>query len=111
VLTNLLTNALKFSPRGSRVWVRSRVVHDRLEFEVQDEGPGIPPEEQDRIFQAFGTASTVGTEGEKSTGVGLAIAHRVVEAHGGTLQVDSEPGHGARFVCAMPVGVPASVAG
>ena len=69
---------------------------------VKDQGPGIPPAEQPRLFQDFSRVSTRATGGEKSTGLGLAISRRVVEAHGGRVGVDSEPGTGSVFWVWIP---------
>ena len=71
-------------------------------FEVQDEGPGISEKDHSRLFQDFARLSARPTGGEKSTGLGLAIARRMVEAHGGQIGVDSVPGHGATFWFNIP---------
>jgi len=110
VLNNLLSNAIKFSPRGTTIDVRVLERDDRVGVEVADQGPGIPKQEQSRLFQDFGRTSVQSTGGEKSTGLGLAIAARIVKAHDGGIELESEPGQGARFRFWLPR-VEASAAG
>ena len=103
VVDNLLSNAVKFSPHGSTVTV---VIHgDRRHcgFAVQDQGPGIPENERARLFSNFGRLSVKPTGGEKSTGLGLAICRRIVEAHRGTLTAENLPGRGCEFRVALPL--------
>jgi len=104
VLMNLLGNAIKFTPNGGRIEVAARLVDDRVRVEVRDNGPGIPPEEQKRIFEAFYRLRESGKKTE-GTGLGLAITHRLVELHGGELSLDSEIGHGSCFHFCLPVAV------
>lgn len=103
VLNNLLTNAIKYSPPNASVRVHVRPTEGRAIVRVTDEGPGIPPEEQSRLFLPFGRTSVQTTGGEKSTGLGLAIARRIVEGHSGSLGVDSEPGRGSTFWFSLPM--------
>lgn len=100
VLVNLLTNAVKFSPAGSRVRVRARSVDDEVVVSVIDEGAGIAPDEQERIFDRYYQSSNGG--GGRGTGIGLTIAQRFTALHGGRIWVESEPGHGATFSFTMP---------
>jgi two-component system, sensor histidine kinase and response regulator len=102
VLLNLVGNAVEHSVSGQRVWVSARWEGQDLVFAVRDEGPGIPPEDQARLFTAFGRTGLRKTAGERSTGLGLAIARLVVEAHGGRIWVKSRPGHGAEFLFNLP---------
>ncbi len=104
VLINLLGNAIEHSQAGQRIWLSASRKEDELCFTVRDEGPGIAPEDQQRLFAPFIRAGTRKTAGERSTGLGLAIARQVVEAHGGRLWVESKPGQGASFVVTLPVG-------
>jgi signal transduction histidine kinase len=101
VLDNLLANALKFSPPGTRVTVTGAREEDEVVVEVTDQGPGIALDEQELVFDRFYRGSpSHGTRG--GTGLGLSIAHRFVEALGGRIWVESEPGAGATFVFALP---------
>lgn len=102
VMDNLISNGVKYSPAGSLVLVRA--VHKKGDWliEVQDQGPGLTPKDQARLFQDFARLSARPTGDEKSTGLGLAITRRVVEAHGGQIGVKSEVGHGATFWFTLP---------
>ena len=102
VLANLLSNAIEHSRAGQRVWLVARREAGGLLFSVRDEGSGIAPEDQPRLFTPFARAGTRKTAGERSVGLGLAIARLVVEAHGGRIWVESIPGQGATFLIALP---------
>lgn len=103
VLENLLSNAVKYSPRGSRIFFSVRAVDDQVHFSVRDEGLGIPENEQSKLFNEFGKTSTRPTENESSTGLGLAIAKRIVENHHGEIQVSSKVGLGSIFSFWLPL--------
>ena len=94
VFDNLIDNAVRYSPRGGTVTVRSRTGDGAVRFEVEDEGPGVPAEYQQRIFEKF--FRVPGSKGE-GIGLGLYISREVVAAHGGEMGVESEPGRGSRF--------------
>jgi signal transduction histidine kinase/DNA-binding response OmpR family regulator len=102
VLTNLVANAIKFTPEGGRIELVARQVHNQVKIEVHDNGPGIPPEEQQRIFEAFVRLAQKGAATE-GTGLGLAITARLVELHGSTLGIESQPGEGACFYFSLPL--------
>lgn len=102
VIDNLISNAVKFSPPGSTVEVSSRQTGAGWQVSVLDEGPGVREADRERLFQEFARLSARPTGGESSTGLGLAISRRIVEAHGGQIGVDSEPGHGADFWFILP---------
>jgi signal transduction histidine kinase len=102
VIDNLISNAVKYSPTGSRVCLRAEKIPGGWRISVQDEGPGIELQDRKRLFQDFARLSSRPTGGEKSTGLGLAITRRVIEAHGGQVGVNSEPGQGATFWFTLP---------
>lgn len=102
VMDNLISNAVKYSPPNSTVYVRAAAGKTCWRIEVQDQGPGIQPEDRKRLFQDFARLSARPTAGENSTGLGLSITRRVIEAHGGEIGVDSTPGEGAVFWFTLP---------
>ncbi len=102
VMDNLISNAVKFSPPGSRVTVRADQTEAGWQVRVQDEGPGITPEDRQHLFEDFARLSARPTGGEESTGLGLAITRRIVKAHGGQIGVESEPGRGSTFWFTLP---------
>ncbi len=111
VLINLLTNAqhaLRATPSPRRVVVSSRFdpKRQRVILEVADNGPGVPADAMPRLFEPFFTTKPAG----QGTGLGLSLCRGIVEGHGGTLTVESAPGHGARFRIDLPVGAPAAIA-
>lgn len=101
-LGNLVSNALKFSYPESQVTVGARRHGSELRVFVADEGVGIPAHEQEMIFEEFARAGSQPTGGEKGTGLGLAIVRRVVEAHGGRIEVSSRLGEGSTFSFTLP---------
>jgi len=104
VLDNLLDNALKFTPTGGKISLRSEINGDSIWVYVIDSGEGIPPEEQSRIFERFYQVDKARTGGEvRGYGLGLAICQQIVLAHGGTLSVTSQPGEGSHFVVKIPL--------
>jgi signal transduction histidine kinase len=103
VVDNLLSNAIKFSPSGSVVNVTCGQAGRVLDITVTDQGPGIPSEDLDRLFDSFEKLSAQPTGGEKSTGLGLSIVKSIVDAHGGEIDVDSEVGKGTTFIVRLPV--------
>ncbi len=102
VLLNLLSNAVKFTPQGGTVSVRTLASSDSVEVSVDDTGVGIAPEDQGRIFEEFGQAKE-GTSREGSTGLGLTLAKRFVELHGGAMSLHSAVGQGSRFTFILPL--------
>jgi len=103
VFTNLIGNALKFTPSGGAVTIHTRRVGDKAEVVVSDSGMGIAPEFHAKIFEKFGQVDTSETREIKGSGLGLPIARSIVEAHKGTLTVDSDAGRGARFIVRLPL--------
>ncbi len=97
VLTNLLSNASKYSPESKRVWLNVAAADDHLNFEVRDEGFGISEENQKEMFTAFYRVDTEETRPIEGTGLGLVIAKGIVEIHGGQMEMDSKVGVGTSF--------------
>jgi signal transduction histidine kinase len=102
VVFNLLSNAVKFTPEGGSVVVASARVAGEVQVSVTDTGQGIAPEDHDRIFAEF-QQTDVGLSQREGTGLGLALSKRLVELHGGRIWVESELGHGSRFVFTLPI--------
>lgn len=103
VLNNLLSNAFKFSPSGTRVRVTVGKEQNGVRVAVKDEGQGIPPEEMGKLFKPFQKTSVRSTAGERSTGLGLAICRQIIEAHRGLIGAESKPGKGSTFYFWLPV--------
>jgi PAS domain S-box-containing protein len=106
VLVNFLSNAVKYSPDGSVVRVEVRSTPDWHEVRVIDHGPGIAAEHHELVFHRFGQAN--GQHQKEGTGLGLAIAKTIIEQHGGTIGLDSEPGNGSQFWFRLPVSTTAA---
>jgi signal transduction histidine kinase len=102
VIDNLLSNAIKFSPPGTTITVELSEDADHQTVSVQDQGPGIPPDEMSMLFTSFGKTSVRPTGGEKSTGLGLAICRKIIEAHRGTVAASNRPTGGADFRIILP---------
>jgi signal transduction histidine kinase len=102
VVDNLISNGIKFTPSGGTVTVRVKSCLRGVLLEVDDTGPGIPEHEAGALFKEFGKTSNVPTGGEKSTGLGLSICHRIVEAHDGSIHFTNLPEGGARFSVTLP---------
>lgn len=101
-LWNLLENAAKYSPAGSPIRVAARLQGNSVLLTVEDEGAGIPVGERERIFQKFVRGADAKQAGVRGVGIGLALVKRIVEAHGGTVRLESEPGHGSTFTLVLP---------
>lgn len=109
VVSNLLSNAWKYTPKeGKRIALRLGVAPGggRVVLSVDDNGPGIPPKERERIFEQFYRIGDLVTREVEGTGLGLAIARSIVRAHGGRIRVEDAPGGGSRFLVALPAAAP-----
>jgi len=103
VITNFLTNAMKYAPNTERVILKSYVDTDTLTFSVQDFGPGIPPELQAKIFEPFYRIEDSEQRSAPGLGLGLYIAAEIIQRHGGRIWVESTEGHGATFFFSLPL--------
>lgn len=99
VLLNLIGNAVRYAPEGSHVRIGLESVEGRARVSVADEGPGLDPSQQQRIFEKF---ERLGRSGDGGSGLGLYISRRLARAMGGELSVESTPGEGARFILELP---------
>ncbi|OGU74573.1 MAG: hypothetical protein A2V93_01715 [Ignavibacteria bacterium RBG_16_34_14] len=105
VFNNLISNAIKFTKEGGSITISATPLqHTRFyEFSVKDTGVGIKPEDAKKLFGVDTKFTTEGTAGEKGTGLGLSLVKEIIEKHGGTIRVESEPGSGSNFLFTLPV--------
>lgn len=103
VLTNLVNNAIKFSPAGSVICIQTKRQDHHAVFCVSDTGIGIPKEDQEQVFDMLTHTRRRGTEGEISYGMGLSICREIIEAHGGLISLESEVGKGTCFSVQLPL--------
>ncbi|MBE1529897.1 signal transduction histidine kinase [Sphingopyxis sp. OAS728] len=103
VISNLISNACKFSPSGSTVRIRLERRDDFAVVRVVDEGPGIGPEFRQRMFTRFAQEEGVHQAGHVGTGLGLAISKAIIDAHGGTIALDESYADGAAFNISLPL--------
>ncbi|GAB2785254.1 hypothetical protein GCM10027275_32130 [Rhabdobacter roseus] len=102
VLSNLLTNAIKFSPTEGVIRLKAEQIDQTFRLTVQDAGIGIPEHLKEKVFQAFSEAKRKGTHGEPSFGLGLSFSKQIIEAHQGVIWFESEPGQGTTFYIELP---------
>jgi len=103
VLTNLLSNAIKFTPSGKTVTLGLALQSGKACLWVSDQGPGIAPEFQGRVFQRFAQADGADSRTRGGTGLGLAISKAIIEEHGGAIGFTTAPGQGTRFTVELPI--------
>jgi two-component system phosphate regulon sensor histidine kinase PhoR len=106
LLSNLIDNALRYTPAKGAVCVRLNAAESRAVLQVSDTGPGIPAGELSRVFERFYRVDKARARQTGGTGLGLAIVRHVAEAHGGTVRVDSELGRGSSFTVSLPLAGP-----
>jgi two-component system phosphate regulon sensor histidine kinase PhoR len=104
VITNLLHNAICYTPEKGNIFIAAKAVEKGMEISVSDNGIGIPPEDLPRIFERFYRVDKGRSRDLGGTGLGLSIVKHIVEAHGGRVSVESKPGHGSRFTFFLPQG-------
>ena len=102
ILENLVSNAIKYSPKGGTVHIRAHSAGPNLILDVADNGPGIPPEDREHVFRAFYTGRAAAGISVKGTGIGLSVVLEFVTAHGGTVQIIDGQYPGAHFRIRMP---------
>ena len=102
IMINLLSNAVKFTPAGGSVSVDAAVEQDGLRVAISDAGIGIKKEDQGLVFEEFRQATGDHLSKVEGTGLGLALTRKLVELHGGSISLDSEPGQGSRFTVRLP---------
>jgi len=103
VLDNLISNAIKFSPAGKFIWLTVSQIDKKGRFEVRDQGPGLSIKDQQSLFTKFSKLSAVPTAGEHSSGLGLSIVKKLIEAQGGAVYCNSHTGEGASFMIELPL--------
>jgi len=103
VLDNLISNAIKYTPKRGKIMVEARNFEDSVQIEVRDTGIGIRVEDQEKIFEPFQHLRKSGLDGEKSTGLGLALVKKIIEAQGGRVAVRSNEGVGSAFLVTLPI--------
>jgi signal transduction histidine kinase len=104
ILLNLLSNAVKFTPEGGRIGINARQADGAAEISVSDTGIGIAPEDQPKIFEEFRQVGSDNAKKVEGTGLGLTLAKKFVELHGGRIWVESEIGKGSKFTFTLPIG-------
>jgi signal transduction histidine kinase len=102
VLTNILDNALRYTPSGGTILLSGRDVDNYVELAVRDSGPGLQPEDLERIFDRFYRTNISRQREDGGSGLGLAIAKSMVQAHGGQLLAESKPGEGLKIKILLP---------
>ena len=103
VLSNLISNAIKYSHNGTHIEINADWQNASIVVTVKDQGQGIPISEQPNLFLPFSKTSVKSTNGEKGTGLGLTIAKKVIEAHGGAIWMTSIVGQGSAFSFSLPI--------
>lgn len=103
IMCNLLSNAIKFTPKNGKVWIDSKLINNKIQISVSDNGIGIPLDEQKTIFDSFKQVDSSENRVYGGTGLGLAIVKHYVEMHSGEIHVESEVGKGSTFTFTIPI--------
>ena len=104
VLVNLINNAIKYTPPGSCIQIETCTNDKQVEVRIKDDGPGIPDEKKEKIFEMFYTGADKIADSRRSLGLGLALCQNVIQAHHGTIKVEDNVPHGAIFTFTLPAG-------
>jgi signal transduction histidine kinase len=102
VIDNLISNAIKYSPKGGKILVRGSCDDQWVQITVSDQGQGLPPEQLERVFERFYRVDNALTSSTQGTGLGLYLAHAVITAHGGRIWASNNPKGGATFTFTLP---------
>jgi signal transduction histidine kinase len=105
MVTNLLFNAIKYTPTGGTVHLQAGARGEQVRIDVTDTGIGIPTEELEHVFDEFFRASNVAKSQKEGSGLGLSIVNQIVKRHGGTITVQSDEGRGSTFTVRLPRGM------
>lgn len=103
IIINLMSNAVKYTPRGGKVWISGSISGDKVRIEVNDTGVGIPPHKKEKLFERFERGEDTYSKSQEGTGIGLNLTKRLVELNGGVIGADSEEGKGSTFWILMPI--------
>jgi signal transduction histidine kinase len=103
VLRNLISNSIKFTKSGGKVVIEAKKKHNEVEVSVSDSGIGINAENLAKLFRIDVSNSTIGTNNETGTGVGLILCKELIEKHGGKIWAESELGRGSKFIFTLPI--------
>jgi signal transduction histidine kinase len=102
VISNLLSNAIKFTPKEGRIVVSAAAQKQSIQVSIQDTGEGIAPDELEKVFQKFYQVEKRRLGRKTGTGLGLPLCRKLVDAHGGRIWVESQPGKGSKFIFTLP---------
>lgn len=103
IIINLMSNAVKYTPKGGKVWVAAELVGDKVKISVADNGVGIPPAKMEKLFQRFERGEDTYSKSQEGTGIGLNLTRRLIELNGGRIEVESAEGNGSTFSIFMPL--------
>ena len=102
VVINLLDNAVKYAPEGSGIWIDTFGQNEKVAVRITDEGPGVPDDQKERIFDLFYSSGNLAGDNRRGLGIGLALCQSIIKAHGGTISVSDHEPHGAVFEFLLP---------
>ncbi len=103
IIINLMSNAVKYTPKGGKVWVNASIVVDKIKISVSDTGVGIPPHKIAKLFERFERGEDTYSKSQEGTGIGLDLTKRLIELNGGRIGVESEEGNGSTFWVLLPL--------